>query len=54
MFCVIVVATCAMALMLSSERLGVGSPIILAAILVMRVSLVWFLTDSMLKKQMEQ
>ena len=51
---VIVVAMRAMALLLSSERLGVGSPIILATILVMPVSLVRFLTDSMLKKQMEQ
>ena len=40
--------------LLSTERLGVGGQIILAAILVMRVSLVRFLTDSMLKKQMEQ
>ena len=54
MSCVIVVAMRAMALLLSSERLGVGSPIILAAIFVIRVSLVRFLTGSMLKKQMEK
>ncbi|XP_059209441.1 uncharacterized protein LOC131988339 [Centropristis striata] len=37
-----------------SVRLGVGSPIILAAILVMRVSLARLVTVSMLKKQEEQ
>ncbi len=43
-----------MALELSSNRLGVGKPNILAALLVMSVSLVQFLTMSMLNKQVEQ
>lgn len=39
------------ALLLSSVRLGVGMPIILAAVLVMHVSLAQLVTDSKLKKQ---
>ena len=42
------VARRVMALLFRSERMGVGSPIILAAVLVMRVNLVRFETDSML------
>lgn len=39
-----------MAILFNSMRLGVGKPIILAALLVMRVSLAQFLTESMLKR----
>ena len=52
--CATVFAMRVMALQLSSERLGVGRAIILAAVLVMRVSLTRFVTESMLKKQVEQ
>ena len=52
--CAIVFAMCMMALQLSSERLGVGRAIILAAVLIMCVSLTQFVTESMLKKQVEQ
>ena len=52
--CGIVVAMCAMALLFSSVRLGVGRPIILAAVLVMRVSLVRLVTDNILKKHVKQ
>ena len=43
-----------MAFILSSDSVGVGRPINLAAIFVTRVSLTQFLTVSMLKKQVEQ
>ena len=38
----------------SSVRLGVGRPMILAAVFVMRVSLARFVTESMVKKHVEQ
>lgn len=44
----------AVVILFSSVRLGVRTPIILAAVLVMCLSLVQVLTDSMLKKQVEQ
>ena len=43
-----------MYLLFKSERLGVGMPMILATVFVMRVSLVRFVTESMVKKQVEQ
>ena len=43
-----------MAFILSSDSVGVGRPINLAAKFVTRVSLTRFLTVSMLKKQVEQ
>ena len=52
--CAIVDAMREMAFILSSESVGVGRPINLAAIFVTRVSLTRFLTVSMLKKQVEQ
>lgn len=48
------VAIYEMALLFRSVRLGVGRPIILEAVVVIRVSLVLFLTDNILKKQVEQ
>ncbi len=54
MSCATVFAVRAMALQLSSVRLGVGRPVILAAVLVTCVSLTRFVTESMLKKQVEQ
>lgn len=50
MSCSVEVAMRVMAILFNSVRLGVGKPIILAAVLVMRVSLAQFLTESMLKK----
>lgn len=47
------VVICVMAILLSSVRLVLGRPIILAAVLVMCMSLALFLIDIMLKKQME-
>ena len=41
-------------LLFRSVRLGVGRPMILAAVFVMRVSLTWFVTESMVKKHVEQ
>ena len=41
-------------LLFSSVRLGVGRPMILAAVFVMRVSLAWWVTESVLKKHVEQ
>lgn len=52
--CSIVDAMHAMAFVFRSVRLGVGRPIILLALLVMDVSLEWFLTERLLKKQVEQ
>lgn len=43
-----------MALLFSSARLRVGRPIILAAMSEMSLSLVQLVTDTMLKKQVEQ
>ena len=43
-----------MDLLFSSVRLGVGRPMILAAVFVMRVSLAWFVTESIVKKHVEQ
>ena len=43
-----------MAFRLSSDSVGVGRPISLAAMFVTRVSMTRFLTVSMLKKQVEQ
>lgn len=54
MSCAIVFAKRVMALQLSSEQLGVVRPIILAALLFMYASLAWFVTDSMLKKQVQK
>ncbi len=42
------------ALLLNSVRLDVGRPIIFVAVLVTRVSLAQFLTESMNEKQVEQ
>ena len=43
-----------MDLLFISERLGVGRPMILAAVFVMRVSLARLVTDSMVWKHVEQ
>lgn len=53
-FCAIVSAMCVKALQLSSERLDVGRPIMLAAVLVICVSLTSFVSANMLKKKEEQ
>lgn len=51
MYCVLELKMCEIALLSSSARLGVGMPIILAAVLVMHLSLAQLVTDSKLKKQ---
>lgn len=54
MSCSIEIATCVMALLFSSVLLSVKRPIILAAVVVICVSLALFLTDDILQKQVEQ
>lgn len=52
--CSFEIAMSVMALLFKSVRLGVGKPIIVAAVVIMQGSLEPFLTDNMLKKQVEQ
>ena len=52
--CAIEFAMRVMDLLFSSVRLGVGRPISLAAVLVMRVSLARLVTESIVKKHVEQ
>lgn len=52
--CSVEIAMSVMALLFKSVRLGVGKPIIVAAVVIMQGSLELFLTDNMLKKQVEQ
>ena len=54
MSCAMVFARRVMDLLFSSVRLGVGRPMILAAVFVMRVSLARLVTESILKKHVEQ
>ena len=54
MSCAMVFAMRVMDLLFSSVRLGVGRPMILAAVFVMRVSLARLVTESILKKHVEQ
>lgn len=52
--CSVEIAMRVMALLFKSVWLGVGKPIIVAAAVIMQRSLELFLTDNMLKKQVEQ
>lgn len=51
--CSIKVAVCVMDMLYRSDMFGVGKPFLLEAMVVMCVSLALFLTDSILKKQVD-